>query len=202
MFLSKGLDMKIILVLLVVMVGCSSPQKSYNGKKFSSSFPVEKYIHRGSSNYTMNYREINSGHVKKVYAYYNAKEIENCFLLVKEKYVFSNLSRKLKKVVLNTYQVPLQDIDLSKVRVVRESHAQRKQIKFISGDADVYALNLEMNYKKNSLMPHTQVALDNGHIDSSKVKLLPKMSIRFSNSRNATLARDQIWRKIGLCSRN
>ncbi len=185
------------LLLLLFIVSCA-PLATHE-QTTGSVGPTDSFIHRGTTQFNMSYKEKSTRLVKRLSGYTQLELINTCVYLFKEFYEVETLSSGETYSYINTYQISLAQIDLDKIGMRKESAGQRRQIQFISGDSTQYIVTIPYDYKENVLIPMTTLTLNKNKVHSSKVKLVPKFSIKFGDIGNAIKAKADLLKNAQRC---
>lgn len=161
--------------------------------------PLEQLIKPGPATYSIMYKELNSGVIKRAIGHYEAIKLHECFYMVKEKFEITNTQTGAKEFYINTFQFAANNLDENEVVIKPERPSQNRRIRFMSGDDLYYVLTMPYNYRKNALMPFTSSEIQEKNINSSKAKLVNKAAVKFIDIKNANRARQAVWNLIQKC---
>ena len=188
-------------IVFYTIIGCVQRSTISDSKKNTLS-SIPKVISPITARYDMTYRENHTGILKRASVQYESEAIWPCLISIYEKVKVTNIEKKTEKRYLNTYQLSLADTNPRLMAIKKVTHKTKNRITPISGDRHQYALSLHYHYQNNALIPSGQLVLSAGKIDSSKVKMVHHLKIRFANKNHALATRKVLQNAITRCAKN
>ena len=189
-----------IISLASILVGCA--QNLSEKKPNPLHLSIAEVIAPGLAGYDITYRENHSKKLKQAIIVYETKNVVPCLIAIHEKIKIIDLYQKQAKHYVNTYQLSLASIDPQSVKVRQEAYQGKNKISLSAGELlHHYILSLHYSQKDHALIPYTGLSISGYAIDSSQVKLLNQMAIRFAHKGSALLARKVLLHQAKQCSK-